>query len=454
MSGIVVGILLLSLIMILHEIGHFATGRRLGFKVMEFSLFMGPILFSRVRNGVRYSLRMFPIGASCRFAGEEGEEGGDAAAGEVAAVDAANSDIAATGEPVGSPGDLFFNRPRWARAIVLSAGAAMNYLSGVLVFFILFAWFGFVTTTVGQIGTGSQASDGGLLAGERIVAVDGSKVKTQLDFAAMVMFLPEDRAVTLTVESTETGENREVRLVPRKISSYRLGITVDLTTERPVIAAVDPASNGGNPVLMQNDILLSVNGVSYADTVLFAVAVNDSKGADVTVRVLRDGKETDVVMKPVMMENYNPQGIQFTGENNVAKAALEAVRYSWSIVRFTVKGISMMIAGQLSAKDSLSGPIGIVSMVGTVVDSDQGFLDKIYGLLSMFGLISINLAFMNLLPIPPLDGNHLLLTGLEAIRGKRLSVRTQTAISIVGFTLLIALAIVAVVFDIMRLSGN
>lgn len=436
--GILAGILLLSVIMILHEIGHFATGRKLGFKVEEFSLFMGPRLLSREVNGIRYSLKLFPIGASCRFAGEEGEEEEDQEAKDLTV----------------NRGARFFDRPRWARAIVLTAGAAMNYLSGVLVFFVLFVWFGFATNTVGLIGTGSQAEAAGLGAGDRIVAVDGARVGTQLDFVSQVMFLPPEKAVTLTVEGAGSGERREVVLTPVKASTYRLGVTVDLSGEQPVIMEVDPASNGGNPVLTKGDVLVSVNGVSYEQTDAFAAEVERSQGAEVTVQVVRDGVDADIRMRPVRMEYYNSQGIQFAAGSGVGRSAVEAFRYSWSIVRFTVKGISMMIAGQLSARDNLSGPIGIVSMIGDVVETEQPLADKVYSLLSMFGLISVNLAFMNLLPIPPLDGNHLLLTGVEAIRGKRLSSRVQTAISLVGFALLIGLAVLVVVFDVMRLTGR
>ncbi|MBP7401089.1 MAG: RIP metalloprotease RseP [Clostridia bacterium] len=445
--GILAGILLLSVIMILHEIGHYVTGRRLGFKVEEFSLFMGPRLLSKEIHGVRFSLKLFPIGASCRFAGEEGEEdGGSAAVGIPAAAPG-------EGRPA-SEGERFFDRPKWARAIVLTAGAAMNYLSGVLVFFILFAWFGFATNTVALIGAGSQAEAAGMNPGDRIVAVDGSRVVTQLDFATTVMFLPEDRAVTLTIEPDGGGARREVRLVPEKTRSYRLGVTVDLSSTQPVIAAVDPGSNGGSPALQVGDVLVSVNGIPYEDADGFSAEVSGSGGQPVTVRVVRDGVEEEITTRPILMEYYNAQGIQFLGEKGIARSALEAFRYSWSIVRFTVKGISMMIAGQISAKDNLSGPIGIVSMVGEMVETEQPVLDKIYSLLSMFGLISINLAFMNLLPIPPLDGNHLLLTGIEALRRKRLSIRVQTVISVVGFVLLIGLAAMAVVFDIMRLAGR
>ncbi len=431
--GILAGVLLLSVIMILHEWGHFVSGRKLGFKVEEFSLFMGPRLWSREIKGVRYSLKLFPIGASCRFAGEEeDEEITDSAADLIEAASGAR----------------FFDRPRWARSIVLVAGAAMNYLSGVLVFLILFVWFGFATNTVALVGAGSQAEAAGVRAGDRIVAVDGARVATQLDFVAHVMFLPGDRAVTLGIVSTDDNSRRDVVLTPMRTTTYRLGVTVDLSGAQPVITAVDAESNNGNPVLRPGDVLLAVNDVPYADVDAFAAELADSRGASVAVRIERGQQETVVDMHPVLMELYNPQGIQF------GRAFSEAFRYSWSIVRFTVKGITMMIAGQLSARENLSGPIGIVSMVGDMVTTKQPFVDKVYSLMSMFGLISVNLAFMNLLPIPPLDGNHLLLTGIEAVRGKRLSPRVQTAISLVGFALLIGLAILAVVFDVMRLAGR
>ncbi|HEY5466812.1 MAG TPA: site-2 protease family protein [Clostridia bacterium] len=469
MGGILVGILLLSIIMILHELGHFTTGLLLGFKVEEFSLFMGPVLYSREKNGIRYTLRLLPIGASCRFAGEEENDpeavvvpASTTDAGAVVPAIPANADAdilhlpenAETGKRIRPERARFYDRPRRMRFVVLSAGAGMNYLSGVLAFFILFAWFGFATTTVAAVGKGSQADTAGLLPGERILSVNGSSIVTQLDFAAQVLFLSADQPVALTVKSAETGVQREVSLVPVKQSAYRLGITIDLSTDKPVITAVDPTSNNGSPVLKTGDVLQSVNGVLYTDQTAFAAAVNGSAGAEVTVRVLRDGQPVDLLMKPVLMEYYNGQGIQFLGGRGVARSALEAVRYSWSIVRFTVKGLSMMIAGKISAKDSLSGPIGIVSMVGSVVEEARPLLDKIYGVISLFGLISVGLAFSSLLPIPPLDGNHLLLTGIEAIRRKRLSTRIQTAISVAGFTILIGLSILMVVFDVMRLTGH
>jgi len=102
----------------------------------------------------------------------------------------------------------------------------------------------------------------------------------------------------------------------------------------------------------------------------------------------------------------------------------------------------------------LSGPVGVVSMVSNVVENDQPVSDKIYQLLWLFALISVSLGFMNLLPIPPLDGNHLVLIGIEAIRGKRLEPRLQTIIGMIGLALIVFLGLAGLIFDIMRLTGG
>jgi regulator of sigma E protease len=114
----------------------------------------------------------------------------------------------------------------------------------------------------------------------------------------------------------------------------------------------------------------------------------------------------------------------------------------------------MMFTGAVRPQDTLSGPVGVVSMIGDVVQQRQPLRETVYQLLWMFALISVSLGFMNLLPIPPLDGNHLILTAIEAIRGKRLSMKTQSVIGFVGFALIIGLALLGLTFDIMRIAGG
>ncbi len=432
--GIFVGIVLLSILMIVHELGHFLTGLKLGFRILEFSLFMGPVLYSRERNGIRYSIKLLPIGASVRFAGEEDEE--------------------MNGLDPRDPG-LFFNRPRWARAIVIGTGPAVNLLSGVLAFLILFASFGYTIPVIQETYQDTLAQSAGLVAGDRIVSANGQAVRTTLDYSAVDLFTPEDQAIELVVEREGQGR-RMVLLQPITTERYRLGVTIEpeLSGEGAIIAQVDPESNQGQPVLAAGDVLLAVNGVPYSDTEGFRDEIQASAGRMLSVDILRDGQPQTVSMVAIQTQVSLPRGIWFATSREFVPAIGQSFQWSWSIVKVTVKSIGAIFTGEVRAEDTLSGPVGVVSMVSNVVENDQPVSDKIYQLLWLFALISVSLGFMNLLPIPPLDGNHLVLIGIEAIRGKRLEPRLQTIIGMIGLALIVFLGLAGLIFDIMRLTGG
>jgi regulator of sigma E protease len=432
--GIITGIFLLSILMILHELGHFLTGLKLGFRVLEFSLFMGPTLYSRVHNGIRYSIKLLPIGASVQFAGEESETHDDL--------------------PANDPG-LFFNRPKWARAIVIGTGPAVNLLSGVLAFLILFSSFGYTLPVISQTVQSTQAGEAGLAPGDRILAANGQSIRTTLDFTAVELFTASDKPIDLVVQ-TGGQPSRTVRLEPAVSENYRLGVTVEpeLRDGGAVVAAVDPTSNQGSPLLQRGDILLGVNGIAYDQTDAFRTVIQDSAGQPIEVLVLRDGQRQQIVMAATRFLDPLPLGIYFESSKAFLPAVGQSFHWTWSIVKVTVRSIGAIFSGEMKAKDTLSGPIGVVSLVSNVVEAEQPLLDKIYQLIWMFALISVSLGFMNLLPIPPLDGHHLVLIGVEAVRGKRLSQRTQTVIGLIGLGLIIFLGLAGLVFDLMRLAGG
>ncbi|NCA99516.1 MAG: RIP metalloprotease RseP [Clostridia bacterium] len=432
--GIFAGIVLLSILMIVHELGHFLTGLKLGFRILEFSLFMGPVLYSREHNGIRYSIKLLPIGASVRFAGEEEEE--------------------MNGFDPRDPG-LFFNRPRWARAIVIGTGPAVNLLSGVLAFLILFASFGYTIPVIQDTYQDTLAQSAGLVAGDRIVSANGHAVRTTLDYTAVDLFTPAGESIELVVKSTGQGQ-RTVILQPTVTERYRLGVTIEpeLSGEGAIIAEVDSGSNLGQPVLATGDVLLAVNDVPYSDTEAFRDAVQASAGQALSVSILRNGQPQTVEMVAIQTQVSLPRGIWFATSREFVPAIGQSVQWSWSIVKVTVKSIGAIFTGEAKAEDTLSGPIGVVSLVSNVVENEQPFRDKIYQLLWLFALISVSLGFMNLLPIPPLDGHHLVLIAIEAIRRKRLEPQLQTIIGMVGLGLIIFLGLAGLFFDIMRLIGG
>ncbi|MGI6325601.1 MAG: RIP metalloprotease RseP [Saccharofermentanales bacterium] len=430
--GIVVGFSILSIMMIVHELGHFLTGLRLGFKIEEFSLFMGPVLFSRTRRGIKYSIKLFPIGASVRFAGEY-------------------TDDLVPGDD--DPGH-FFNRPKWARAIVIGTGPALNFLSGILAFFIMFTSFGYTVPVIAQVNSNTLAYEAGLQAGDRIIAVEGESIRTTLDFGGREMFLTADQPMQLRLRSPD-GSIRETTLVPVAVDGYRLGITVDLSgADAGVrISSVDEKSNNGNPVLRVGDILLSVNGVPYGHDD-FVQTVEDSAGGPLCVLVKRDGQNLELEMAATQYRYHLSRGIYFESGRALVPAIGQSFLWSWSIIKVTLRSIGMMFTGVVKPQEALSGPVGVVTIISDVISAKQPLADKIYQLLWLFALISVSLGFMNLLPIPPLDGNHLVLIVIEAIRGKRLSEKTQHIIGMAGLALIILLAAAGLLFDVMRLVGR
>ncbi|MEA4888428.1 MAG: RIP metalloprotease RseP [Clostridiaceae bacterium] len=429
--GIVVGLIILSVMMIVHELGHYLTGRRLGFAIEEFAIFMGPVLFSWEKKGIKYSIKLLPIGASVRFAGEYLDN-----------------------DEVDMDPSHFYNRPKWARAIVISTGPALNLLSGVLAFFIMFASFGYTIPVIGQIQKGTQAAAAGLQTGDRILRADGEAIRTTLDYSGQEMFFSDDQTVDLLVRGSD-GQTRTAVLQPAVSDVYRLGIQIRVDNSLgTVIESVDADSNGGNPVLKANDILKAANGVPADDLNAFSAAVQASAGKTVEVTIQRDGQEMTVVTQPALTQVVNDRGITFQSQTAILPAIGQSFQWSWSIIKVTVRSIGLMFAGTVKPQDTLSGPVGVVSLISDVVTQEEPLVDKIYQLLWMFALISVSLGFMNLLPIPPLDGNHLVLIGVEAIRRKRLSVKIQNLIGLVGIGIIVILALAGLYFDIMRLTGK
>lgn len=432
--GILIGIILLSFLMIIHELGHFLTGLKLGFKILEFNLFMGPVLFSREHHGIRYNIKLFPIGASVQFAGETGED-----------------------DPAFDPNDagLFFNRPKWARAIVIGTGPAVNLLAGILAFLIMFSSFGYTVPVLAEISQDTLAARAGLIPGDRVISANDKPVRTTLDYTAVEMFTPAEQPITLKIRSDE-GAVRTAVLSPVLETRYRLGVTVEpeLSAQGAVVAAVDQDSNNGQPVLQAGDILIAVNDIAYLDTEGFREAVQQSSGNPLILTILRKGQELAVPMVATRYDESLPRGIWFATDTAFLPAVEQSVQWSWSIVKVTLKSIGAIFTGQTKAQDTLSGPVGVVSMVSQVVEQEQPLRDKIYQLLWLFALISVSLGFMNLLPIPPLDGHHLVLIGVEAVRRKRLHPRTQTVIGVIGLALILFLGLAGLFFDVLRLMGG
>ena len=218
------------------------------------------------------------------------------------------------------------------------------------------------------------------------------------------------------------------------------------------ITSVDEQQNEGNPVLKAGDSVLSVNDVPVTDPSISDL-VRNSKGEILNIRLIRGGEEMTLQMKATMIKSANLRGIYLKDGEGFFACLHEAVVFPIAFVRISIDAIAQVFTGSVPAYDVVSGPVGIASVVSDVVDDKEAdSSEKIEMLLILLGGISVGLAFTNMLPIPGLDGNAIVLTVVEMVRGKKLSRKSEQIINVIGFVMIIGQVIFALVSDIIPLS--
>lgn len=435
--GILVGILVLSLIMVLHESGHYFVGKALGFEIEEFSIFMGPVLFEWEKNGIKYNIKAVPIGASVRFAGEEETEEGE---------------LEAKYEP-DDPG-LFYNRPKWRRAIVVFMGPFINFVTALLAFLILFNLAGAVIPQVSTVEENTLLAESAEIEpGDEIISINGYRVRSGLDASMAEVSGKPGSGWEIVYTDADTGSKKQTYLPPQKVERAAIGISYIEENGRFVLQYVDPASNSGEPVLKVNDEIIAIEGVPFSDHERIANLIENSVGIPLTIEIIRDDERMRVQSVASVITSDMPLGLYLTQSHEFKDTLSQTFIYPWSIIRSNVAGIGMIFSGQLGLRDSLAGPIGIVSIVSETVRQSTTFRQVIEYVLMLFGLISVAVGFFNLLPIPPLDGGHLLFTAIEGIKGKPLSDRFRHVATSIGLVIFLALFVLVIYLDASRLLG-
>lgn len=435
--GILAGVFILGLIMVLHELGHFLAARALGFKIEQFSIFMGPVLFERVIDGVRFNIKAIPIGASVSFAGED-----SAIEGEMSDPEFDREDPS-----------LFMNKPRWQRAIVVAMGPLVNLLSALLVFTILFCFNGVVIPVVDQPVPGSMIEHSEIEPGDRIVAINGSRIYTTLDIGITQMVHDEDSAWTITYKNAE-GEVKTTVLEPEfDAPRPMLGIIYQEDRDTYKIVEVDSAAYREEQGFMPGDQVIALEGIPFGDHARIQTLIARSEGKKLTAEVIRDGKRTRLEVSPLMISARKPLGLTLAYSKRVSDALSQGFQYPMAIIRSTFRSLGMLFTGQLGVEDSFAGPVGVVTVVADTVSRGKTFGEVITDILTMFGILSVAVGFTNMLPIPPLDGSHLLILVVESIRRKSLSEEFKNVTSIAGVVIFLALGVFVLWLDLSRLFG-
>jgi regulator of sigma E protease len=344
-------ILLFSFLIFIHELGHFAAAKLSGVRVNEFSLFMGPALWKKQVGETLYAIRLVPIGGYCAMEGEDGD----------------------SEDP-----HAFDKALWWKRFLILAAGAAMNFIAGVLLMVVVFLPVQRVAVPVIAEFTEFSTMDGefGLQVGDEILEIDGEKLYTQADFSMLLMLNPGDIHDLVVLRNGEK-------------------------------VAIDD-------LLMEKHETTKANGEK---TMLYGV-------------------------------NFQTRTLDLFGK----------IDYAWqrtlASVRMVRLSLQMLLTGQAGIKD-MSGPVGIVQEMSNVAKESDTQLDALRNMLYFGGFLAINLAVMNLLPIPALDGGRivglLITTAVEAVIGRKINPKYEAYLHGAGMILLLLLMGVIMFKDIIFL---
>ncbi len=350
---IIIAILIFGVLIGLHEFGHFIAAKAFGVPVMEFSIGMGPLIFQKKKGETDYSLRLLPIGGYCAMEGEE--------------------------ESSDNPRALN-NQKLWKQFIIFVAGAAMNFLTGLVILLCLYAGAdGFYNTEIVSFNEGfpSEGADG-LMVGDEIYKINGERIYLRSDVATILQY--------------------------------------------------------------------------------------KSKGESMDIVVLRDGEKLSRTLNMQTYtddngEEYRAYGFAFG--NIVEATPLLKLKYSWynaiDYVRLVRLSLQMLITGAAGVKD-LSGPVGIVSTIsemGQETEETEGFGAALENVFFFAALIAVNLAVMNLLPLPALDGGKVLILLVNAVAmlllKRKLPQKFEVAVNTAGFVLLMGLMAVVMFNDVAKL---
>lgn len=432
--SIVICLLGLGILAAIHEIGHFFVARLLKIKVYELSIFVGPKLLGWTRKGVEYSIRLIPLGAYVRFS-EIDEE---------------------TGELKDDNPENLINQARWKRLVVSLAGPIMNLILGSIIFAICFSKFGYLVLRQNVILEDTQVAATQVIEpGDEILSFNGRRVLTQLELSYYLDQVGSTEEITLEMRSKRTGEKYEAVLTPDIREQYMLGVTHYSELDENQgwhIVEVSSQQNNGNPLIEIGDSIIAINGTPVYDPSVVNI-VSESNGNPITVTLIREGQQMDLQLTPTMIKTTNLRGINLEEGSGFGDLLRQSVVFPISFIRLSIDSIAEAIAGNIPAYDVVSGPVGIASVVSDVVeDKETDNSEKYEMLLFLAGGISVGLAFTNLLPIPGLDGNAIVLTVVEMIRGKKLSRKAEQVINVVGFCMIVLLLIFALASDIIRLS--
>lgn len=427
--NIIWALIIFTLVVVIHELGHFLLARKNGISVTEFSIGMGPRLFSFVKGETRYSLKLFPIGGSCLMVGED---------------------------ELSEDPNAFNKKSVWARISVIAAGPIFNFILAFLLALVVIGFVGYDPALLVRVEENSAAAEAGLVKGDLITSFGGKRITIGRELSNYLQFHTLSEAgIPVTYE--RDGVSHETVITPEKKEVYLLGFNYysgDVAAEISSLVKDGAMEQAGVQV---GDVILKIDGTEIENGTAVNQYFNQNPldGSEVTLTLEGKNGEYEVALKPV----YAGTSYRIGMSHNLGRVrtdVLGTLKYSLNEVKFwivsTVEGLRQIVTGGAS-KDDIAGPVGIVEMIGNTYEKsrDDGLFYILMNMANISILLTANLGVMNLLPIPALDGGRLVFLFIEAVRGKPIDPEKEGIVHLIGFAALMLLTVFVFFNDISRL---
>jgi len=445
--AVAIGIVVLSLLVFVHEFGHFIAAKLCKFKVLAFAVGFGKPLWKYKRGDTEYRLNSIPFGGYVAMAGAAGEGEGDSA-------DPASGETPAPKEDIVGAGDS--SKPIWQRALVALAGPVANFIFAVATLWVMFIYGvdrpAFMDSTkIGAVISNSAADSAGFLPGDSIEAINGEIVSTWEQVETRLAQQLKHYNITLWRSSKVIDLDLNIERTGARLSAAPTGGLLPARFP-PVIGAVSPGSSA-DKTLAAGDTILSLNGIAVASFDQFALAMRgyDPESGPVAVDVKRGGEPLSFELAPKYdsAENRYLIGLQpAAGPTRVIRygpiAAIgPTMKKSWEYTVMIFDVLAKLTSGDVSA-NQLAGPLNIIPVSGLMA------LQGLSNILNFMALIGVNLAVLNLMPLVITDGGLLVFLAIEAVRRKPLPVPVQAIINRIFIALFLALFAFVSFNDIQR----